>query len=96
MCSTYSFGPVGASSLIAAVFAQQQQQSQQQHQAQENLSAIVEEASGNETPVPKIKSEHSSSSMLLLQPQVSEFRFNPVESKPIKAESHSIAENSYN
>lgn len=57
----------GASSLIAAVLAQQQQQ-------QENLVAspqIGDGTTNTAVPLEKIKSEHSSSSMLLLQPQVS-------------------------
>lgn len=71
MCCVVIF--IGASSLIAAVFAQQQQQ-HQLHQTQENLN--VEGASSNEAPIQKIKSEHSSSSMLLLQPQVSWTQLN--------------------
>lgn len=93
MCMLCSFYSLGASSLIAAVFAQQQQQQQQsQHQAQENLTAIVEGASSNEAPVPKIKSEHSSSSMLLLQPQVSVETNFEVDSSPF----HFNLQNSYN
>lgn len=61
------FSLPGASSLLAAVLAQQQQQQQQ-----ENLeSASTDGTSSSEAPIQKIKSEQPSSSMLLLQPQVS-------------------------
>lgn len=70
----------GASSLLAAVLAQQEQQQQQQQphttgtfstSSSTSISSAIEGASRHEESVQKIKSENlSTSSMLLLQPQV--------------------------